>query len=402
MRQLAGPGHLAGPQLVEDLAGLRVAAVVDRGGLVGGQHGQRLHRDLRPERERLERGDDRVAAEQRREPRHAGRDVALVRARAVVDEQPQVVDGALHDAVEDLVVAVDRRGAVVPGPVRRGAFIARDEGRLREERRRGGFGGGIRGHGARVGPHGPAQLAGGARLEGQAPAQPDRGPGVERVGRHRGHLADLGRGLRERQVGAAPDPVEPVVAEGDPLRRDRHRQERPAGRSRIAADLEDVRVVGAHVELDRDRDRTIRVVHDADQLLEGAAPDQPVAGDPDRPPDEVVERVDLHVRVPVGGRVGQLDRAAVVAAHRPLEEDRPLAADVQHRARQQPRVGPVQAQAARIRMDVAELVGQQVDVAVLEDLDRPEVGRPRDRPDARLHEPHGGGLRRRHRPRSRH
>ena len=142
-----------------------------------------------------------------------------------------------------------------------------------------------------------------------------------------------------------------------------------------------------------------RVVRRCGPLLEGAAADQPVAGDPDRPSDEVVERVDLRVGVPVGGRVRQLDRAAVVAAHRPLEQHRPLAADAQHRARQQPRVGPVQAEPARIGVDVAELVGQQVDVAVLEDLDRPEVGRPRDRAGraARMNRDGRALLRRRHR-----
>ena len=43
------------------------------------------------------------------------------------------------------------------------------------------------------------------------------------------------------------------------------------------------------------------------------------------------------------------------------------------------RVSPVKAEAARVGMDVAEGVGQQEPIAVLEDLHRPEVGRLDDR-----------------------
>ena len=91
VRQLAGAGHLAGPQLVEDLAGLGVAPVVDLGRLVGGEDLERLdRRSAAGTASDWNDGDDRVPAEQRREPRHAGRDVALVRAGSVVDQQAQV------------------------------------------------------------------------------------------------------------------------------------------------------------------------------------------------------------------------------------------------------------------------------------------------------------------------
>ena len=73
MRQLAGACHLAGPQLVQDLAGLGVAARIVLGRLVRGEDLEDLDGDLGPEREGLERRDQGVAPEQRREPRHAGR-----------------------------------------------------------------------------------------------------------------------------------------------------------------------------------------------------------------------------------------------------------------------------------------------------------------------------------------
>ena len=59
------PGHLPGPQLVEDLAGLGVPVGIELRRLVGRQHRQRLDGELRAEGEGLERGDQRVPAEQR-------------------------------------------------------------------------------------------------------------------------------------------------------------------------------------------------------------------------------------------------------------------------------------------------------------------------------------------------
>ena len=69
----------------------------------------------------------------------------------------------------------------------------------------------------------------------------------------------------------------------------------------------------------------------------------------------------------------ELDRAVVVAAGRRLEQDRALAVDAQDRGREAAGVAVVQAEAAAVGVDVAERIGQQVDVALLEDLDRPEV-----------------------------
>ncbi len=86
MRHLAGSGHLARPHLVEDLAGLgvapRVVAVAWSEARTSSVAAMARH-----ERDGLDRGDQAVAPEQRREPRHARRDVRLARARAVVAEQ---------------------------------------------------------------------------------------------------------------------------------------------------------------------------------------------------------------------------------------------------------------------------------------------------------------------------
>ena len=84
MRRLAGAGHLAGPQLVQDLARLGVVPRVVGGRLEAGEDRQRLDRDDRVERDQLERGDDAVAAEQRREPRDPGGEVRLALGRPVV------------------------------------------------------------------------------------------------------------------------------------------------------------------------------------------------------------------------------------------------------------------------------------------------------------------------------
>ena len=112
MGQLTGSRGLAGPHLVEDLAGLGVAPVVDLGRLERGEHLERLDRDLGPEREHLDRGDDRVPAEQRREPRHAGRDVALTLAGPVVHQQAQVGDAPLtvrlNNSLSVATAVVDR------------------------------------------------------------------------------------------------------------------------------------------------------------------------------------------------------------------------------------------------------------------------------------------------------
>ncbi len=109
VRGLPGSGHLAGPQLVEDLARLGVVPRVVGRGLQAGEDGQRVGGDARIERDQLERGDEAVATEQGGEPGNAGGQVRLALGRPVVAQHRQVGQRAAQRAVEDLVVRVDPR-----------------------------------------------------------------------------------------------------------------------------------------------------------------------------------------------------------------------------------------------------------------------------------------------------
>ena len=95
--------------------------------------------------------------------------------------------------------------------------------------------------------------------------------------------------------------------------------------------------------------------------------------------DELVRR-DASCRPGCGRRSGSSSWMAPRKLPRPRPGAGPAAApDAQDRARQEPRVAVVQAEPARVGVDVAERVGQQVEVAVLEDLDRAEVRGLHDR-----------------------
>ena len=167
--------------------------------------------------------------------------------------------------------------------------------------------------------------------------------------------------------------VEPVVPEGQVSIRDGDGQEPAADRTGKAADLEDVGAVRPQLQVDLDRHLHRSVTHEAQPLGQPFRADDPVAADADRPARQLIGRMDLRVGVPVGTRVRHLDAAAEVRPDRRLEQDRSLAAHPQHGARQQPGVAAVQAQSAGVVVDVAERVGQQVQVGVLEQLHRAEV-----------------------------
>ena len=151
----------------------------------------------------------------------------------------------------------------------------------------------------------------------------------------------------------------------------------------------------ASSSVDLDRLVELRVVHDPDALLEHRRRDPAVPRDAELLRGEGILGPHLVREVALEARVGQLDGAVVVAARRPLEEDRALAVDPQDRARQPARVAVVQPEAAAVRVDVPERVGEQVQVALLEDLDRAEVGGLDDRADDGLDEPGRVGRRRR-------
>ena len=90
VRDLVGARQLAGAQLVQDLARLRVAPVVDLGRLEPRQQGQRVARDLRPDGQQLQAVMIESRPNRRAEPGHAGGDVALAGLRAGVEQQAQV------------------------------------------------------------------------------------------------------------------------------------------------------------------------------------------------------------------------------------------------------------------------------------------------------------------------
>ena len=379
VRQLPGPGHLAAPQLVEDLAGLGVTPVVDGRGLPRGEDVERLDRQLRVERNRLERGDDRVAPEERAEPGHAGGHVAVGAAGTLVEEEAQVRHRPGDRQVEQLVIRVDLGGGARPLVVRRDRLVLVEVGGRREE---------VAGRVARVGladrgPHRPGQPAALARAERPCPAQPQPGPRVRPVVARPDRL-HVRRRLTEPDVRRATAAVEPVVAERDGAGDRSGREQGPARGPALPADLEDVGAVDPELELDIDRLPALGVVDDRQVFLEPAQRQDAFAADPELAPVELVERMDLVLDVAVDARVRELDRAAIVATGRPLEEHRPRPADPQLRARQDARVAVVQPEAAGVDVDVAERVGQEEQVGVLEDLDRPEVRGVGDRDDPRL------------------
>ncbi len=377
--QFPGPGHLAGPELVEDLARLRIAPVVDRRRLPGGEDVERLDGDGRPEGERLEARDERVATEQGRVPRDAGRHVSLAGVGPLVGQEAQVRQAPPDGEVEQLVVRVEDRRMLGPGPVGLGAELRIDRGRSRELE----------------GVAGPAAVAisGSASISGRdrrADARPDR-PAEGRVAA-RGEppapaqddstlaLAAGGDGVRCGRIDVRPPrrSVEAGVGEGDPpVASHGDGEHRPALRSLPAANLEDVGRVDVDEELDREVLGVRREVRDPDPLVEPGREDA-ISGYAERLTGEGERRIDLAALVGRVVGVGELDRAPVVRPGVGPEEDGPRAVDAQGEARDDAGVAEVEAEAAAVRMDVAEAIGEQVELAVLEDLDPAEVGRMDD------------------------
>ena len=117
--RFAERGGLSHAQLVQDLPGLLVARVVGAPAEPGREQAQRPRGDVGREAQRLEAGDQAVAAEQRGEPGDPSRVVrAAVEVRA---EQLEVEQRALEDAVEQAVVRrhADRRRPGAGGRDRR-------------------------------------------------------------------------------------------------------------------------------------------------------------------------------------------------------------------------------------------------------------------------------------------
>ena len=182
---------------------------------------------------------------------------------------------------------------------------------------------------------------------------------------------DLGRG--EGNQRSPEQPVEALVGEDEGLGRGLGRAERPASFPDPATDLEDVGVV--HVEVQVQLDPLLRraVVRDLDAFGEPTGDPAP-AHDRDRAKRLGAQLVLLDRRVTPQLRIGQLDRADVIRRRLRAEQRRPYPVDPEDRARQHARVEVVQPQPARIGVDVAERVGEQEQVPVLEHADAAEVG----------------------------
>src|SRR5207248_11099749 len=107
VRHLARARQLTAADLVQDLAGLFLAEVVDAFALVRGEEEERVARDLGRDEQRLEAGDERVAPERRGVPGPAGGDAAPTFPE---DRQRlEVGDGLLQFPVERLVAGDDPR-----------------------------------------------------------------------------------------------------------------------------------------------------------------------------------------------------------------------------------------------------------------------------------------------------
>jgi hypothetical protein len=114
---LADRRQLPEADLVEDLAGILVAEVVADRALPGGQGGQRGGGEVGPVGQDLVAGDEAVAAEQRHEPRQAGRrqaDVLHGDVR-VETQRREVCEAARVHVAQRVVAGLERGGLGDPG-----------------------------------------------------------------------------------------------------------------------------------------------------------------------------------------------------------------------------------------------------------------------------------------------
>jgi hypothetical protein len=102
--------RVAEPHLVEDAPGLLVGAGVDLLALEAGEGLEDAEGEVGVDDQRHPRGDERVAPEQRHEPRRPCGDDDPVGVVGVEDAQgPEVLGAAVHDGAKALVVGVELR-----------------------------------------------------------------------------------------------------------------------------------------------------------------------------------------------------------------------------------------------------------------------------------------------------
>ena len=366
MGDLAHRRHLPGPQLVQDLARLRVAAVVRLGRLEPRQHGQRVTRDAGPDGQHLERGDDGVATEQGVVPGDAGRDVSLAREWARVDEQAQVGHAPVKRAIGGRVRAGHVGGGRVPGTVCGLGIVA----------------GARTGRWTRLLPWrqgGVEHLGRDPDIQGLLPTRWDEQPERQQhpmsrpIGifgrRHHSSLADGGRA----DPRPPESPVEPGIAEPDESRRDVRLLALAACDTFRAAHLEDVGEVGVKGQGQHAPLRMQRVVLDPDSLLERIR-DDPVAHHSQGLARQDGRGIAVLHGVARQVRVGHLDGASPAGAAARPEHHRPLVVEPQLVPRQHPRVAQVQAQTALVAPDIAVRVAEQEAAVVLEDQRAGQLG----------------------------
>ncbi len=253
--------QLAVTDLVGDLARLHVALGIIVGRLHGSQSAKSPGREFRVARDRLHRDNEGVPAEERHEPRNAGRrDVDAAFERRVFEaERIQVPDGLLPGPLDCRVRSLD-------GDRREGrpAVRAPQLDRIAWQGR---------------GP--PAAVRAGQRqpLQAGVPDALRRDPGDEdepavgvlgrRIGLLDGddELAPERRvDVRRPKVAARPEPAGVDLAAPDEL---------------VPADVEDVGEIGVDRDLDRQANRAAGVVHDVEVFVDTAA-DGPINADGQR------------------------------------------------------------------------------------------------------------------------
>ena len=221
MRDLPGARHLAPPELVEDPAGLFLGERILPGPLPPGQVTQRVARDAGIQRQRLERGDDRIPAEHGRVPGNASRD-HLVSIDLHV-QGPQVVRRAAeHDVELGQIGGPPAAGPAPPpiAPLEHGPPLIEPATQLA-----------FPAAGRLVRQHVP--LEGDGRVAGERELPTGR-PGGEPVGR-----------LAEPDHAFDHAPVATAIAKDEPVPRRLRGEELAPFLAAPPADLEDVGEVGA-------------------------------------------------------------------------------------------------------------------------------------------------------------
>ena len=311
---LAEHGELAEAQLVQDLAGLGVAEVVELDGLPGGQGEERRARELGTHGQRLVARDQAVPPEQRHEPGQASRWEALARHDLrIAAERGEVDDAAVVEPHEVVPVAVE--SGRISHPL---VGLVAQLGQRALERR-------CRRTALRVGPAG---LAVGTHLERQPALLVSRElePAAEAFRRRLDALRrDDARLARERVTVSIAEPQ--LVLAG--LATDR------AVAHRAVLDLEQVGEVAVDLESELERDGLAAVVHHGELLDPGAAHQAAPHQRQGRIAPQglsIRDEQELHGEIlGVGGREG-VELATIERQHPAADETRVVAEESVHAA----------------------------------------------------------------------